>query len=358
MNFKKISLLLTLAALALAGCTAKKGGGGKGKTTGGGKTTPMELTEEQQAIYEQHYQNKQDCFGEDVSYDLVNPVGSTLQKTIHNYLIDQHKTYVLYTSIAAGIMNKVDQHPNGGIELFYTGKIVSNYKSGSVAGTQNREHVWPCADSGISDNASLWYRNSSIWEWKIDTNSKYWGGGSDLYHIRPADAEVNTTRSNAKFYQFVDGDGLSRNEKGESGGKYNIIVDDFDNPKRVEVADEFKGDVARLIAYLYIHYNKMGHDVYYSADAKPKPVYDINQAVKSGTGSDGKNHDPNVCGRLSLTYIFNYKTEAECAAVLKEWNRIDEPSEVEKLRNDTVQNEYQGNRNPFVDFPQLIDRCF
>ena len=40
-----------------------------------------------------------------------------------------------------------------------------------------------------------------------------------------------------------------------------------------------------------------------------------------------------------------------------EWNNLDKPSEVEKLRNTTVQ-KVQGNRNPFVDYPDLVEKMF
>jgi hypothetical protein len=40
--------------------------------------------------------------------------------------------------------------------------------------------------------------------------------------------------------------------------------------------------------------------------------------------------------------------------LLLEWHRIDPVSEKEKLRAIEV-NKIQGNRNPFIDYPQLVD---
>jgi endonuclease I len=37
------------------------------------------------------------------------------------------------------------------------------------------------------------------------------------------------------------------------------------------------------------------------------------------------------------------------------WNRIDPPDDDEKRRNDLVY-KYQGNRNPFIDNPELIEK--
>lgn len=346
MKFSKSMVLVSFFALLLTGCT-NSGGGGGGKRSS--KVQPMELSEEQWAIYNEHYTNKVDCYGNDVAaYDFINKIGYDLMQEVHNYLIDQHTVYYRYNQINGTLYKKIDRPSAASqqIELFYSGKCINSYSS-----TQNREHVWPCERS-----TGLWYRQASTWEQKIDTNSQYWGGGSDLFHVRPADGTINSVRSNARFYQF--GEGEYYEEQGETGGLYNIKVDMISSAKKVEVADAFKGDTARLLAYMYIHYNQMGHDVYYSNSyTSPTPVYTKDEAIPYGQGSDGKNHDPNVCGRLSFSDIFAYKDENECIRVLKEWNKIDEPSETEIVRNETVQ-ELQHNRNPFVDFPQLIDRCF
>jgi len=360
MKLSKSMVLLSFLAIVLTGCNGggKKGGGGNKTTSKGDETVlpELELTDEQRQIYEQHYTNKTDCFGNDVEkYNILTLGGYSLIKEIHKYLIDQHTTYVKYNDINGGIYKNIDKAAgqDGKIELFYTGKLVTSYSSGSTAGKQNREHVWPC------ERSNLWYRKSDYWEYQIDTNGRYWGAGSDLYHVRPADAVVNTVRSNSRFYEFVDGDNLDRYTQGESGGLYDITVDDLSATKRVEVADAFKGDVARLLMYLYVHYTKTGYDVYYSNNpTNPSPVYNKDEAIPMGTGSDGKVHNSDVCGQLPLTDIIYYKDESKCIELIKRWNAVDAPSDTEKLRCDTIQSQYQGNRNPFVDFPQLIDRCF
>lgn len=363
MKLSKSLVFASLLAVALGGCTQSRKPGRGSKTSRGG-VPELELTEEQRAIYEEHYCNKTDCFGNPVSqYNILNQAGYSLIKEIHKYLIDQHHTYIKYSSINGSIFKNIDKVPNtsGQIELFYTGKRITSYSS-----SQNREHVWPCADSP----AGLWWRSSSSWEYKIDTNGNYWGGGSDLYHIRPADKIVNAQRSNSKFYDFKEGDPLPQYTVSESGGYYSITVDDISsnpssNPssaKRVEVDDAFKGDVARLLMYMYVHYMSTGYDVYYSNDDRnPTNVYTKEEANTPHTetiGGETVTHTPYVCGNMTLRDIINYKTEEECYALIKEWNAIDAPSEVEKARCDTIESQYQGNRNPFVDFPQLIDRCF
>ena len=42
-------------------------------------------------------------------------------------------------------------------------------------------------------------------------------------------------------------------------------------------------------------------------------------------------------------------------SVLRRWHDLDPVSETERLRNTAIQR-VQGNRNPFVDCPALVDR--
>lgn len=43
---------------------------------------------------------------------------------------------------------------------------------------------------------------------------------------------------------------------------------------------------------------------------------------------------------------------------LKEWNRNYPPTSQERRRNDIIAGWYQGNRNPFIDNPSLVDSLF
>lgn len=40
------------------------------------------------------------------------------------------------------------------------------------------------------------------------------------------------------------------------------------------------------------------------------------------------------------------------------WHRVDPPDSRERVRNEQVQSQYQGNRNPFIDHPQLVQLLF
>lgn len=123
---------------------------------------------------------------------------------------------------------------------------------------------------------------------------------SDLHHIFPADMRANSTRSNNPFAN-VDGKAthsLCQDSK---------IGFALDNPsiRSFEPPTEHKGNVARAIYYFSTRY-KMNID-------------------------------------------------ATQAKYLKIWNEEDPVDKEEMERNESIM-KLQGNRNPFVDYPELISR--
>lgn len=119
---------------------------------------------------------------------------------------------------------------------------------------------------------------------------------TDLHNLRAIDARMNSFRNN-NF--FTDGKGNSSlNENGFYPG------------------DEWIGDVARTIMYMYIRY--------------PDFCLPLNVGFGSSTLSDDK----------------------KMLDIFLEWNQLDPPSEFEIYRNEVIYS-FQGNRNPFVDNPYL-----
>lgn len=330
------ALFATLLAVCLTGCNGskKRGGGGGG---GGGD------------VYSKYYKNQLDFNGNKVDdYHLKDTTGEELQKQIHHYLIDQHKTYLHYSSIAKYYLKTDRLDETGVYECFYTA-----YNNNLNV---TREHIWCCANSN-----GMWYRSSKELEWHMDDKKEqgekenYWGGGSDIFQLRPSTYEVNSARSNYKYTVFEDSNYESITDE---GAPYSLK---YNNSKKLcEVDDYFKGDVARTLMYIYMHYNSFdNYDVYYSKEFTP--TYDFNNAVEKVAGS----HTPYVCGPdrndgskwLQFNLIMDYN-ESQCIRLLKEWNRIDPPSALEKQRNNYICEKVQGNRNPFIDFPELVDKCF
>ncbi|MER5745903.1 endonuclease I family protein [Streptomyces sp. NPDC059913] len=133
------------------------------------------------------------------------------------------------------------------------------------------------------------------------------GPGTDLHHLRPEDVTVNSIRGNKDF----DNGGSA-----VSGAPGNYTDSDSFEPR-----DAVKGDVARMLLYMAVRYE--------GGDSFP----DLEPNDKVGNGSAP------YMGRLS---------------VLKTWSQQDPPDAFEKRRNDVIYNQYQHNRNPFIDHPEWV----
>ncbi|GHA68252.1 ribonuclease [Streptomyces tendae] len=134
------------------------------------------------------------------------------------------------------------------------------------------------------------------------------GPGTDIHHLRPSDVRVNSVRGNKDF----DNGGSA-----VSGGGGSLTDSDSFEPR-----DAVKGDVARMIFYMAVRYE--GGDGF--ADLE------VNGQVGNGS-------NPYI-GKLS---------------VLKAWNDEDPPDAFEEHRNQVVYDDYQHNRNPFIDHPEWVE---
>ena len=157
--------------------------------------------------------------------------------------------------------------------------------TGGNVGDWNREHVFA----------------KSLASPSLVTNSP--GPGTDIHNLRPSDVQWNGARGNLKF---ASGSGTSGTV---SGGWY--------------PGDEWKGDVARMIMYMYLRYDGNGTSV---AETQCLPnLVGIGNPVSNDT---------------NMIDLFI------------QWNVDDPVSDVEKQRN-SVSETWQGNRNPFIDNPAL-----
>lgn len=144
----------------------------------------------------------------------------------------------------------------------------------------NREHTFPKA-LGVPDLGTM-------------------GPGADVHHLRAADKKRNADRDNDKFF----------NGSGNS----------FETGLNWYPGDEWKGDVARMVMYMYLRY-----------DTQCLPT---NVGVGTPIASDTNMID-----------------------LFLQWNAEDPVSQYEDNRNTYLGNASnsfgQGNRNPFIDNPYL-----
>ncbi len=181
-------------------------------------------------------------------------------------------------------------------------------KSGYIIGFYNGQSF-----SGVWDSGKTWNREHT---WPQSKGAKdYTPMGYDMQSVRPTLKSVNSSRGNKGF--------------GESGTYYDpneiAISNTYYNKKN---NGSYRGDCARVIMYDYIVYGKCGT---YS-----NSLYNGNAQLLSKLGADG---------------LF------ESIEIMLKWHMQDPPSLTEMVRNDGGAN-YQGNRNPFIDYPELAILMF
>ena len=230
-------------------------------------------------------------------YDSLSTssTGATFATELHNLMDTTHNYYPSYSSLY-NYYQESDPGTNAKYKCFYSGQSTSSV---------NREHVW-----AVSLSNNLFPRNNLTY------------AGSDLHHVRPAIAQYNTIRSNAVFGQVYGNKSVMDKINYKTGGVSYCTGNTF------EPADAIKGDVARILMYVYIHYStKVGgnNQTYY--------------------------------GALDITKVMGPILEDECFALLRKWNAIDPVSQDEITRNN-VASSAQGNRNPFIDHPTYADRIW
>jgi endonuclease I len=225
--------------------------------------------------------------------------GLQLRDNLATKIINTHTHYLSYADVweALKITDLDPADPtNSRVLLIYgysdtdgnyvTDRTRSKTANGGTSGTDwNREHTYA----------------KSLGNPNLGTS----GPGSDAHHLRAADVSFNSQRSSKKFAAGTGNAGDS------NGGWY--------------PGDEWKGDIARMMMYMYLRYG--------------------NQCLPSGVAIGSTN-----------------TVDANMIDLLLQWNAEDPVSQEEDNRNtylSDANNTYgQGNRNPFIDNPYLATRIW
>lgn len=134
----------------------------------------------------------------------------------------------------------------------------------------------------------------------------------DLHHIFPCDITSNGKRSSYDFGMVNPTSSISLLGPATSDGRAPVY----------QVRPERRGDVARAHFYLVARY---GHD------------------LDLGISFD----DDDLAANGSINDIEE--------AVLRTWHAQDPVDDLERIRNNRIE-AFQGNRNPFIDRPDLVDQ--
>ena len=143
---------------------------------------------------------------------------------------------------------------------------------------------------------------------------------SDVWHVYPTDGKVNGMRSNYPFGEVASDapgseNGFSKWGKCKTPGYSHTVF---------EPNDEYKGDFARTYFYFATRYKGV---------------------ATSGYGAEV----------FSSAYPYITKWQLD---MLLRWHEQDPVSQKELDRNEAVYESRQGNRNPFIDYPELVDLIF
>ena len=227
-------------------------------------------------------------------YTRLDGKKKEILKTAAFEVIRPH-TVVTYNSLFPQQFPKTDVYPelyNGQKRWWEMYSDYVFYVNRGWSG-MNREHSFP-----------------KSW-WGGDTNEAY----TDLFHLYPSEADANMAKSNYPLGEVDDAtfnNGVTRvgyAVSGQGGGASRVF----------EPADEYKGDFARTYFYVVTAYQ-------------------------------------------DYTWKYNYMTMQGDYPTLKpwavnlllSWHRADPVSKKEIDRNDAIY-QIQGNRNPFIDFPELAE---
>ena len=209
-------------------------------------------------------------------YSGVNfsKTGNALKSDLATLITSTHTKTISYSELQT-LMKTSDvdpQNPANLLLIYGSQSSGTHQRSCPIGGSWNREHVY--AKSKGTPN--------------LGTS----GPGADGHHLRPADNTLNSTRGSLSF---DDGTGATAYTTSR-GGWF--------------PGDEWKGDVARILMYMYVRYNSR-------------------------------------CLPLNIT--MNPSTySSDFPDILLKWNIEDPVSDFEKQRNSVVA-QTQGNRNPFID---------
>lgn len=232
--------------------------------------------------------------------DAVGKSGEDLQKSLSTILNDA--TDVGYDGLW-NLYKTTDRRSDGKVWDMYSD--VTNYtfgtdqcgSYGSEGDCYNREHSVP----------KSWFNKQSPMV-------------SDIWHVYPTDGKVNGMRSNYPFGEVASDapgseNGFSKWGKCKTPGYSHTVF---------EPNDEYKGDFARTYFYFATRYKGV---------------------ATSGYGA----------GVFSSAYPYITKWQLD---MLLRWHEQDPVSQKELDRNEAVYESRQGNRNPFIDYPELVDLIF
>jgi len=227
--------------------------------------------------------------------DAYNESGEDLREALYDIIkVHTRLTYSSSSTDTWDVLKASDKDTTNtsNVCLIYAGVSVNGPQEYNNGQGWNREHVWPRSLGNFGTSQ---------------------GVGTDVHNLKPADGGLNSLRSNHE-YDDLGSTGSGVNYNGTAtGNRINGSAGLF------EPRDKVKGDLARIILYMDLRYEGAGSE----------PDLVVREALNSG----GTTH--------------------AVLSTLLDWHFTDPVDSFELNRNDVIHN-MQGNRNPFIDHPELV----
>lgn len=160
----------------------------------------------------------------------------------------------------------------------------------------DKEHMWPKSNGFNTKGAMAYY---------------------DLHHLRASDMKNNNTRSNLPYGPVSSGSYVKDYDGNNSGYKSSTVYQPLARDR---------GDCARALFYMATRYS--------TGDGSTGTSLSLTDGTDSSGGKWG--------------YL----------STLLEWHLEDPPDAWEMHRNDLIYNQFQHNRNPFIDHPEYACRIW
>ena len=169
-----------------------------------------------------------------------------------------------------------------------------------------------CIYSGRALESGAWNKEH-VWAKSHGFPQESYEPYCDAHHLRPSTTKINSTRSNKDFGEVLNA------TPDAYGNKTNNVL--------FEPRDEVKGDIARMMFYMETRY---GSNTKYNLKL-------VNSQTTSASDLNGR--------------FGNLET-------LIKWHYEDPVSKEEIYRNNVIFDNYQHNRNPYIDHPEYVDYVY
>ncbi|MCH8555684.1 MAG: endonuclease [Schleiferiaceae bacterium] len=232
-------------------------------------------------------------------YSTVNfaDSGQVLKNELAQLITSTHTTFLSYTPGIWNLLEVSDINPDDSTEVL----LIYGFDNNDGITRTDRSRAISLRQTG-SSSVGFWNREHVFARSMGTPNLGTTGAGADGHHLAACDGQMNSSRGNRPFTA--------------GSGNATTVGSALFYP-----GDEWKGDVARMMMYLYLRYP--------------------NQCNASTVG-DGP---------------ITFSTFDDMPDIFLIWNAEDTVSYFERQRNEAIFNA-QGNRNPFIDNPYLAERIW